>query len=524
VRGPDGAPAAGSFALGDPVLPPGVPFVDPATGFERIDLNDDFVLRAPLNGPAGTWTVDLLVHYQACRETLCKMPDSLPLTVQATIGAGGAVDLRASSGPPASGDLFAGAREAGIWQLLGLVFAAGLGVSLTPCVLPMVPITIGIIGARSAGSRMTALALSGTYVAGLALVYTALGVAAGATGMMFGAWMQSPWVVGAIALLFFGMGLSMFGLFEVGVPGSIQTRLSQYGGSGFGGAFVLGMVGALVAGPCSGPVLISIIALIGQQGELLLGAALMMIFSLGMGIIFLVSGAFSSTLLRPGAWMDTVKKSFGLFMWAGALYFASPHLADWLTALVGAAMLLVTAVFAWPDPDAGEGFWVERSRRLYSVVGGLVGGYLLLGVLLTEGFILPPLSLGGAAGAQEAARPGIPWGDDEAAALARAAAEGKPVILDFTAEWCAACKELEHFTYTDPTVIAAAERMVPLMIDATEDTDPAVKALVEKYGVRGLPTVKFLRPDGTPMEELTITGFLPAPEFLPYMERALGGG
>jgi thioredoxin:protein disulfide reductase len=521
VRGPDGAAAPGVFTLGEPTLPEGVPYVDPATQFERIDLNDAFTMTAPLTGPEGTWTIDLMVYYQACRETLCKMPDSLPLTVVATIGSGGAADLRAASAAPAApGDMLSGARDAGILQLLGLVFVAGLGVSLTPCVLPMVPITIGIIGARSAGSRLKAVSLSGAYVLGLALVYSGLGVAAGATGMMFGAWMQSPLVVGTIAILFFGMGLSMFGLFEVGVPGSIQTKLSQYGGAGYGGALVLGMVGALVAGPCSGPVLISIIALIGQKGELLLGAGLMMVFSLGMGVIFLVSGAFSTTLLRPGAWMDTVKKSFGLFMWAGALYFASPHLPVWAAALVAGFMLLVTGVFAWPDPEAGDGYWVDRSRRLYSIAGGVVGGYLLLGVLITEGFILPPLSLGGG-GTAVAQGPAIPWGDDEGAALARAAAEGKPVMLDFTADWCAACKELEHFTYTDPTVIAAAGKMVPLMIDATNDRDPEVAALVKKYGVRGLPTVKFLQPDGTPIEALTVTGFLPAEEFLPHMEKAL---
>lgn len=512
------ATRGGAVFLGTPDLPPGEPYTDPATGFSRTDIATDFTVRVPVQGPPGEHALDLLVNIQACKEGLCLMPTDFPVRASVTL-AGEAV---ASAAGADSGDAFSRAREKGILPLLALVFAAGLGVSLTPCVLPMVPITIGIIGAKSAGSRTAAVSLAATYVAGLALVYTALGVIAGLSGGLFGSQMQSPILVGAISLFFFVMGLAMFGLFDVGVPSSIQTKLAQYGGAGYGGAFVIGMVGALVAGPCSGPVVLAIIALIGKHGEVGLGAALMAVFSLGMGVIFLVAGAFSTTLIRPGAWMDTVKKSFGVIMWAGALYYIAPHLSDTVTALLAAAMALVTAVFAWPESEEMEGFWVARARKLYSVVGALVGAYLLLGVLITKGFILPPLQIAAAGGAaSEVKAAGIVWGSDEPAALARAAAEGKPVIIDFTAEWCAACKELEHFTYTDPTVMSAAERMVPVMIDVTRGDDPVNKALLEKYGVAGLPTVKFLRPDGTPIEELTVTGFLKAEDFLPKMEAAL---
>lgn len=521
------AKEGGPLTLGAPELPPGEPYTDPATGFTRTDIATDFTIRVPVNGLTGAQQLDLLVNIQACKEGLCLMPTDFPVTVSLTAGAGGPV-AEASAGPTASGgaaggskDALAVAREAGLLPLLALVFAAGVGVSLTPCVLPMVPITIGIIGARSAGSRVQAISLAATYVAGLALVYTALGVGAGVFGWMFGSWMQSVTVVAAVALFFFVMGLAMFGLFDLGMPASIQTKLSEYGGSGYTGAFVIGMVGALVAGPCSGPVLLSIIALISKQGEIGLGAALMAVFSLGMGMIFIVAGAFSTTLLRPGAWMETVKKSFGLVMWAGALYFLSPHLSETVTALIAAAMLLVTGVFAWPENDEEHGFWVARGRKLYTVVGVLVGAYLLLGVLITRGFILPAVSLAGVGSGAATEKAGVVWGSDEPSALARALAEGKPVMIDFTADWCAACKELEHFTYTDPAVIAESEKMVTLMIDATRGDDPVVKALVEKYEVAGLPTVKFLKPDGTTLHDLTVTGFIPAPEFLPKMQAAL---
>lgn len=514
------AKEGGPLTLGAPQIPAGEPYVDPATNFTRVDITQDFTIRVPVSGPDGEHGLDLLVNIQACKEGLCLMPTDFPVSVTVKLGAAATASLT----PPvaASGDTFAKAREEGLFALLALVFGAGLAVSLTPCVLPMVPITIGIIGARSAGSRMQAISLAATYVAGLAFVYTLLGVIAGLTGGMFGSQMQSVTLVAVIALFFFAMGLAMFGLFDLGMPASIQTKLSQYGGAGYSGAFVVGMVGALVAGPCSGPVVLAIIALISKEGEVGLGALLMSVFSLGMGMIFILAGAFSSTLLRPGAWMDTVKKSFGLVMWAGALYYISPHLSETTTALIGAAMLLVTAAFAWPENDEEHGFWVARSRKLYTVVAGLVGVYLLLGVLITRGFILAPVSLAGAGGGgAQSVESGIRWSTDEAAALARASAEGKPVMIDFTADWCAACKELEHYTYSDARVIKAAEGMVTVMIDATRGDDPAVKALVAKYEVAGLPKVMFLKPDGSPLDELTVTGFIPADEFLPHMTAAL---
>jgi len=519
------AAEGGLYTLGEADLPAGKPFVDPATDFTRTDIEGDFLVRVPVSGPPGQGALDLLVNIQACKEGLCLMPTDFPLHASVDLGGEAAAPAAEASAPSVGGkDAFAQARDKGLGALLALVFVAGLGVSLTPCVLPMVPITIGIIGARSAGSRIQAISLAATYVLGLAGVYTLLGVGAGVFGWMFGSWMQNVTVVATIALFFFVMGLAMFGLFDIGMPSSVQTKLSQYGGTGYTGAFVIGMVGALVAGPCSGPVLLSIIALISKQGEVGLGALLMAVFSLGMGMIFLVAGAFSSTLLRPGAWMDTVKKSFGLVMWAGALYFLSPHLSDTVTALIASAMLLLTAVYAWPESEEEHGFWVARARKLYTVVGVLVGAYLLLGVLLTKGFILPPVQLASGGAAAAAQGPRIAWGHDEAAALATAKAEGRPVMIDFTADWCAACKELEHLTYTDAGVIEASQGLVPVMIDATRGDDPAVKALIQKYDVGGLPTVKFLRPDGTPIEDLTVTGFLPPADFLPRMQAAAGGG
>jgi thiol:disulfide interchange protein DsbD len=554
-----------AVALGEQGWPEAHQAPDPAIpGATRGEFEGDFTVRSDLHGPEGAHTVVGTVGYQACQAEKCLLPQYFDFELEVKLtrtsaapgdaageagdeagdeeagdkeagdkeaGAGDAGDavtapavataaVTASASPTGAGALDSAAEKGVIWLVL-FVMGAGFLVSLTPCVLPMVPITMGIIGAASSGNRMQGLLLSLTYVAGLALVYTGLGVFAAMTGSLFGGWMQSVWVVGAVAAFFAIMGVSMFGFFDVAVPSSIATRLSQKGGAGFGGAFVVGMVGGVVAGPCSGPVIASLMVLIGQQGEVGLGAALMLAFSLGMGLIFIVAGTFSSLMLQPGMWMDTVKKFFGVLLWLGAIYYVAPHLSEVVTALLVAFVLLSTAAWSWPRSPDMEGETLFKMKRVYGVIGGIIGGYLLVGALATQGFILQPLSLS-AGGGEAVAAAGPAWRSDEGASLAYARENNLPVLIDFTADWCAACKELEHFTYTDPRVIALSEEFVPVMIDATSDKDPEVAALLKKYNVNGLPTVKFLGPDGEPFEDLTLTGFIPADEFLPLMEAARG--
>ncbi|MDP2308657.1 MAG: protein-disulfide reductase DsbD family protein [Pseudomonadota bacterium] len=516
---------AAGYTLGDIVLPAGEKSGDP--GNEREDYVHDLDLVVPISGPPGAATVKVEVGYQACKgASLCMMPMYPVIDVPVVIDPSAAKGASASNGgearPAAAGGSsgFAAARDQGVGALVLLCFLAGIGVSFTPCVLPMVPITMGLIGAKGAGSRVKAFSLSATYVLGLAAVYTALGVSAGVTGMLFGSWLQSPLIVFSIAGFFVVMGVSMFGFFDVGVPSFLASRLQGKAGGGYGGALGLGVIGAILAGPCSGPVVASILALIGTEGDLPLGAALMFAFSLGMGMIFLVTGAASGWLPARGAWMVTVKKGFGIVLWLGAIYFSAAHLSPTVTALSTAAVLLVTAVFGWPNPDDGEGPFTVSLRRLYGIVAGLVGAYLLLGTLVKDGFILPAVSLAAAGGGGAAqAQPGIAWIRTEAEALELAKATGKPVMIDFTAEWCAACHEMERFTYTDPRVIAAAEGFVPAMLDCTKSGDPVVDAVQKKYGVTGLPTVVFVMPDGRRLGGTV--GFVEAEDFVKEMQAAL---
>ncbi len=540
-------PEDSAFTLGPQTWPTPHQRPDPAfVELTRGEYDGDFQVTARVYGDAGEHEVAGTVGYQACQAEKCLLPRyedfALAFTLtgepppaadaaappdepevpaeptQAPVeadGEGAGADSLAAQKAAAGGD---GLLEGGVLVAIGLAFLGGFGVSLTPCVLPMIPITLGVIGARGEDSRARNFVLALVYVQAQAAVYTSLGVFAGYTGSLFGGWLQSTWVIVALGLFFFAMGLAMFGLFDVQVPPSLQTRLAQYGGAGFGGAAVLGMVGALVAGPCSGPVLAAILAYIGQSGQIFLGALLMWVFAQGMGLIFILTVTFSDLVFRPGLWMEWVKKGFGVAIWLAAVWYISPILDTAQTALLAAFVLLVTAVLSWPDEPATPG--IDKGRKLYGVVGGLVGAWLLVGTMMTQGFILPPVSLGtggGAAGAEQH----VVWGADEAAALAQAKAENKPVIIDFTADWCAACKELEHLTYSDAAVIAASDEFVTLMIDCTSDSDPTVAALLDKYGVSGLPTVKFLAPDGTTFHDLTLTGFEPAEDFLPRMEAAL---
>lgn len=536
---------SGGVTLGEAILPPAVASGKVEDGSFREDFKEDFEIVVPISGPAGSSTVEVEVGFQACKGVeFCRMPSAekvkLPVHLTgAALPPAGAAGLTASPLPvvaeptsavpapatpvaaaPAAAvksgtSAFAAAKDQGFLALVVLCFLAGIGVSFTPCVLPMVPITMGMIGARGASSRAESLLFTSAYVLGLASVYTLLGVFAGVTGQLFGSWLQSPWVVGGIAGFFIAMGASMFGFFDVQLPAALAGRIqSGERKGGYVGAFVVGMIGAIVAGPCSGPVVVSILALIGDGG-VRVGAALMFSFSFGIGMIFFVTGMASGWLPSRGPWMVVVKKSFGIVMWLGAIYYAAPQLPVSVTALATSVVCIVTGVFSWPSEEDGEGWLIQRLRQSWTVIGVATGVWLLVATMMTQGFILPPVQLGGAAAAS---RPRIAWMDNEEKAFVAARASGKPVIIDFTAEWCASCHEMERLTYTDGAVIAESEGFVTVMIDCTLTSDPAIVALQKKYGVLGLPAVRFVTAAGQPLQETQ--GFVAAPEFLQVMQAA----
>ncbi|MCO4773333.1 MAG: thioredoxin family protein, partial [Deltaproteobacteria bacterium] len=404
--------------------------------------------------------------------------------------------------------ILAGGSGGSFLAFLALVFLGGLASSLTPCVYPMIPITISVIGASADQGKMKSFSLSVTYVLGIAATYTVLGLAAAYSGDLFGGMMQNPWVIGSVSVVFFLLAAAMFGFYEFALPSSLTTKASMVGGGGYGGAFIVGTVAGVVAAPCTGPIVALLLVKIASDYTVLQGVAIMLAYSLGLGQIFLAIGTFAGvmgSMAKPGAWMVEVKHIFGVVMTGVGIWYLGQILSPTVMTVLW-SLFLVLCVF-------------EMAGRMEAIKGprnmGRVGAAVLL--LLIGGFVLaqPAEDV-----PVEVADHGVTWGSshDDGAALSNTA--GKPMIVDFTADWCAACKELEHFTYTDPAVTECAAEFVPVMIDGTEKT-PEFERLRKKYKVRGLPAVYFVCPEGEVVDELTLKGFEPADQFLTKMNKAL---
>ncbi len=392
--------------------------------------------------------------------------------------------LAGVGGSGASTDLSLGVLLAeGSAVAFAVAFAGGVATSLTPCVYPLIPITVSIFGARKE-SRREAMILSGLYVLGIAVMYSSLGVGAALTGKAFGSVMQSPWVVGVVALVLAAMAASMFGAFELRLPSALQARLGTVGGAGRTGALGMGLVAGIIAAPCTGPVLASALAFVATKGSVAFGFGVMFAYALGMGLLFFLIGAFSISLPKSGPWMDTVKSVFGVALLAAAGVFlkdALPGAHDLFSAERAAALAAAGAAALGVVLGALHGgFGAPGWRRLAKGLGvALLVGGVVYGV--------------GAAAARERARSadGFAWLGDEAQALALAKREGKPVILDFWADWCTACKELDRIAWADPRVRAEASRFVAVKLDGTSGSE-AFAAASAKYGIVGMPAVVFI--------------------------------
>ena len=380
--------------------------------------------------------------------------------------------------------------------------AGGFVVSLTPCVYPMVAVTVSVFGAREAKSRWEGAALSAAFVLGIVAMFVPLGVAAGLSGSIFGSVLQNRWVVVGMAVLFLALAASLFGAYELALPGAVTNRLATMGGIGYRGAFFLGLACGLIASPCTGPVLTGILAWIAKTKSAGLGALAMAAFALGLGIPFFVVGTFAVQLPKSGRWMVHVKSLLGIVLVVVALYFLSsvfPALAGLVhpgllvAAVAGAAVVLGVLLGAihreFSDPDVNVK--VGKGAGIALVSGGLF--------VLVLGLTKPAEALSWQVGNVENAR-------------ARALRENRPMIVDFTAAWCGACKELDKLTFSAAPVGAELGRFVAVRVDATNDEDPAVGSALQRFGVRGLPTVVVFDSHGK--EALRFTDFVPPEQFL----------
>jgi thiol:disulfide interchange protein DsbD len=421
-----------------------------------------------------------------------------------------------------------------MWMVIATFFGAGLLLAFTPCVLPMVPILSGIIAGEGENiSTARGFSLAFTYVMGMALVYTAAGVAAAAIGLQMQAIFNQPWVLTLFSGLFVVLALGMFGLFELQMPSGIQSRLANISGSQKTGtaigAFVMGALSALIVTACVAPALIAALTVMAQSGDMLRGGSALFAMSLGMGTPLLLVGASAGKLIpKAGPWMEAVKSTFGFMMLGLAIWMMSRALPGTITLALWGVLIFMGGVYLGGlttlTPESGG---VQKLGKGFGLLAIIYGAVLLLGSLAGGHSMLQPLSGLGTPGQPGVAEHRglefrrIKTVDDLDRALAQASSQGKTAMLDFYADWCVSCLEMENYTFTDATVQAALSGTILLQADVTAN-DEEDQALLKRFGVFGPPTIVFFGKDGLQRNGYEVVGYMKAKEFAAHVRLALG--
>jgi thioredoxin:protein disulfide reductase len=457
----------------------------------------------------------------------------------------------ATKGAPLAEDSLIAALFQGSWWFLILsFFGFGLLLSLTPCVLPMIPILSGIIaGGATPPTRLQGFALSVAYVLGMAITYALAGVAAGLSGAMLSAALQNVWVLSAFAMLFVVLALSMFGFYELQMPAALQSRVSaaadrvnsrlpaslsgpsgRFPGARYGGVFAMGALSALIVGPCVAAPLAGALLYISQSRDVVLGGTALFAMALGMGVPLLVVGASAGTLLpKAGHWMHMVNRFFGVLLLALAIYIVSPVIPMAAQMLAWAVLLIVSAVFLRAlDPLPPQSPGVQRLAKGAGVIALLVGAAYLAGALSGAKDVLRPLS----GLTASPSKPGVETASREVlfkrvataaeldATIQAAKGEGKPLLLDFYADWCVSCKEMERFTFTDVQVKQRLKDMVKVQADVTAGTAEH-QALLKRFRLFGPPGIIFFDKKGNEINGLRVIGFQNAEKFAAVLDDVL---
>lgn len=468
-------------------------------------------VKVPLPTPPGEYAFRAQVRYQACNDTQCLPPTTVeaegtllvaargtPQREEAWVAVSSKTPRTQEEGPSAPssakeeasswallkrGDVAALSRRAGPVLTYLALFVLGLLLNLTPCVWPVVPITLTFFTHRSGGEPRRALGLASLYVLGIALMYSTLGVMAAFGGGLFGAWLQKPIVILFIVQVLVALALSSFGLFELRFPVALT-------GGGQRGllleTFLMGLTVGLVAAPCVGPVLLSLMLWVAEIGKPTLGFTAFFVLALGMGLPYLVLGTVAGAaqaLPRSGDWLLWVKRLFGFVILGLALYFLEPLLEAQAARILFVELALVAGlVLGWLDP----------SGRQWRAFGYVKRGTGFLGLALAFWLALP-----------RAHPQGLAWEPFQEARLEQAKAEGKPVIIDFYADWCIPCRRMERTLFVAPPVVREAQRFLLLKADVTRSEAPEVQSLQRRFQVRGVPTVIFLDSQGREVQRLT---------------------
>ncbi|MCL2877754.1 MAG: thioredoxin family protein [Acidobacteria bacterium] len=469
------------------------------------------------------------VRSQACDRNSCLPPVWTPFSVVVPVVAASvrppepvlteAVSAQAENPDESMDDASeTGYYRRGLFLNLVLAFLGGLALNLTPCVYPLIPITLAWFGGQTRGDKKSLIVHAGVYVFGMAVTYSILGVAAALTGNLFGATLQYPAVLSGVALVMVLFALGMFDVYELRMPAFLTSMIGAPR-TGLTGTLLMGLTVGIVAAPCIGPFVLGLLTYVGERGSVLAGFLLFFALALGLGAPFLVLGIFSGSihrLPRSGDWMIWVRKVFGFVLFGMAWYFLRSLLSPLTWTLGLAFLMLIGGIYlAWIASVTGAG-------KVFTVFRNIVGGLFFASALyVTVTGIETVLNQKTFAPAVESSRESVVWESYSRESLVKAREERRPVFIDFYADWCEPCHELDAKTYSNPEVVRLARRFVMLKADLTAGDDPAVKALMEKYRIRGVPTLVFLRPDGGEMTSLRGTGFVTAGTFLDKMTRAL---
>ena len=449
--------------------------------------------------PEGLQEIKGTLSYQACSDTSCLPPEKVDFNLALQVSSKGTFSeeinreiFRAfrDNSPPTESQL-SDAGSKGLWLTLLLIFIGGLALNLTPCIYPLIPITVSYFGGRGGVMHGKTIIHALFYISGLAVTNSVLGVISSLTGNMLGTVLQSPYVLAGVAAILISLGLSCMGLWEFKIPVGM-TRIASRNFGGYFGTFFMGLTLGIVAAPCLGPFILGLLTYVGQKGDVVLGFACFFVLSLGMGLPLTILAVFSGALEKlpmSGEWMVWIRKAMGWVLIGMAAYFLCPVI-PWEMGKVAVISLILVA--------AGVHLgWLDRSRSPWRGFKTIKNGLGILLLCVGVSYILSPFM---------AEHKGIEWIPYNDEVLREAAKEGKPVLLDFYADWCVPCVAMERGVFRDDEVLELSRRIVPVRLDLTKKQSYQ-KEVLEKFGVRGVPTIIFLDREGIEVREWRVESY-----------------
>ena len=528
-------------SFGTPNIPPGKRKKDEFFG-EVETYRDALRLTIPITEAKGE-QFKLLATSQGCADAgICYPSYTHAMAIKITAAGASSVTFSSTASAPPSPQSTATtsrtesagndeARFQGVlaegkfWAIATLFFVAGLALTFTPCVLPMIPILSGIIaGGGQAMTRTRGFTLSVAYVAGVAVTYTLIGIAAALSGSLFSAALQNAWVLGVFALIFVLLSLSMFGLYEIALPQfvshGVNNAANRLEGGRIGAVAAMGALSAAIVSPCVAAPLAGALLYVSQSGDVVLGGSALFAMALGMGMPLIAVGTFESALLpKAGAWMDVVKKVFGVMLFGVAIWVVSPVLPAEAVMLLWGALAIGVAIFLRAtDTLPADASGTLRLAKAIGVFALLWGAALVLGAAMGARDPLAPLASApratAVAGSTEVKFERVRTIEELDARLAGAT---KPVMLDFYADWCVSCKEMERYTFHDEKVRARLAAFTLLQVDVTANS-PEDKALLKRFKLFGPPGIIFFDQSGKEIRGLRVIGYQPADRFLKTLD------